>query len=227
LGGVLVEELDILATCQIPGKLVVKFSGVTTLAPNPSQVRTLLKADARAFKRALARTAGSASANWFFAQDTGELVGTALRAAVGWDALVLGYRRIHKIPGKIILLETTDPVRKNAGETVHHLSQQFSVDRIVFSVAGDVGTGHPRPQMGTVQFKTLDDALRQITRTNAHAVLVDLRRGPIHNPNDLSRLLEAARCPVIVFGASYLNPRLEHSTQIPPKPSRKTRGDVN
>ena len=219
LGGVLVEEVDMLATCQIPDQRIVLLSGMTTMAPNRSQVRTLLKADARAFQRCLAQAADPSGTSWVFAQDKGDLVATALRAAAGWDVLVLGYRHIHSVPGKIILLETSGPASTEMHEASRRLSQQLAADHAVFSVKKNAGDTLRPTGSNTVQFDTLDESLNALTRTNAHAVLVDLRHGPLRNQNDLSSLLEAARCPVIVFGASNTHLLLEHSTQIPPRPA--------
>ncbi len=57
LGGVLVEEVDTLAAYQIPKQRIVLVNGTTILAPNLSQVHSLLKADAKAFRQSLARAA--------------------------------------------------------------------------------------------------------------------------------------------------------------------------
>ncbi len=218
LGGVLVEEVDTLATCQIPNQRIVLVSGTTTLAPSLSQMRTLLKADARAFQKSLARTADPTGADWVFAQDRGELVGTALRAATGWDILVIGYRQVHKIPGKIVVLESARQPSDAVGEASNRLSKQLSADRIVFSVDRGVERPTAIQPSDAFQFGTLDEALKALARTNAQAVLVDLTHGPIHNMANLARLLEVARCPLLVFGTSGMNAMLEHSTQIPPIP---------
>ncbi len=219
LGGVLVEEGDIIATCQIPDKRIVLFSGTTVSAPNLSQLRTVLKADARAFQRSLARTAGPSGTSWVFAQDQGELVSTSLRAAAGWDVLILGYRQIHRVAGKIILLETSGRPSDDLATASWRLAQHSGADRLVFTVKSQAGAPARRPTENTIEFDTLGDALRVLTRTHAQAVLVDLRTGPVRNQADLSRLLEAARCPLIVFGASTFQTLLTHSIQIPPAPS--------
>jgi hypothetical protein len=216
LGGVLVEEVGTLATCQIPHQRVVLVSGTTTLAPSLAQMQTLLRADARAFQESLARTANPTGAHWVFAQDKGELVGASLRAAQGWDVLVIGYRQVHKIPGKIIVLESTGQSSDAMAKTSNRLSHQLSADRIVYSVGAYVDMPTRMPHSDTLQFGSLEDALKAVARTNAQAVLVDLNHGPIHNPDDLARLLEVARCPLFVFGTSGMNTMLEHSTQIPP-----------
>lgn len=218
LGGVLVEEVGMLATCQIPHQRVVLVSGTTTLAPSLSQMHTLLRADARAFQESLARTANPTGTNWVFARDKGELVGASLRAAQGWDVLVIGYRQVHKIPGKIVVLESVGQPSDAMGKTSNRLSHQLSADRIVYSVGrhGDMPTGVLHSD--TFQFGSLEEALKALARTNAQAVLVDLIHGPVQNPDDLARLLEVARCPLFVFGTSGMNTMLEHSTQIPPIP---------
>lgn len=227
LGGVLVEEVDTLATCQIPDQRVVLVSGAIVLAPNISQVHTLLKADARAFEKSLARTADPTGAGWIFTQDQGELVGTALRAATGWDILVIGYRQVHKILGKIIVLESAGPPGDAVAEVSDHLSKQFSADLIVFSVATGSDKITAVQPADTFQFETLDQALKALTRTNAQAVLLDLAHGPIHNMVDLARLLEVARCPLVVFGTSGMNAMLEHSIQIPPSSDRGGQDDAS
>ncbi len=227
LGGVLVEESDMLATCQIPRQRVVSASGATTMAPSLSQVRALLKADARAFQQSLARTADPTGADWVFAQDKGELVGTALRAATGWDILVIGYRQVHQIPGKIVVLESAHSPQDALAEVSDRLSKHLSADRIVFSVDTEGDKMTAIQPSDTFQFESLDQALKALTRTNAQAVLIDLAHGPIHHLVDLARLLEFARCPLVVFGTSGMNALLQHSTQIPPVPGRNGHNDTS
>jgi hypothetical protein len=216
LGGILVEEQDLLVACKIPDQRVVLLSGAISSAPSLSQVRALLKADARAFQQLLARTAAPPENAWAFTQDTGDLVSTALRAAASWDVLVLGYRQIHKIPGKVVIFQTSAPTSDEMEKAFQRLSNYSRSGQITFSVKTkpDRATNNPRPN--ALEFDTLGDALTALTRQNAQAVLVDLKQGPVRSQHDLLRLLEAARCPVVVFGASRTNPLLEHNTQILP-----------
>ncbi|MFT5786053.1 MAG: hypothetical protein ACI9KK_001406 [Ascidiaceihabitans sp.] len=220
LGGVLVEDLDTLAVCQFPDQRVVLFSGIKTLAPSLSQVRSLLNADARAFQHSLARATDPSGTDWAFAQDKGELVSTSLRAAKGWDILVIGYHQIHNIKGKIILMTSPSATSNEMDVVSKNLSQQFAAGCVDFSVRSDVEGAVGTLSSNEVQFDTFDESLKALTRTNALAVLVDLARGPVRNRNDLARVLEAARCPLVVFGASGADLLLEHSTQIPPSPAR-------
>ncbi|WP_370401981.1 hypothetical protein [Sulfitobacter sp. JB4-11] len=215
LGGVLVEEADTLAACQIPDQRVVLDSGATMRAPSLAQVRALFKADARAFRQSLAQAANPTGADWIFAEDKGELVGTSLRAAHGWDILVIGYRQVHRIPGKVVLLEADSPSTDTMDEAAKRLSQQLGARCTRFSV-GPLQE-HPKPDRAFEhrRFQSLDAALRALARTNAQAVILDLVHGPIRNPGDLAHLLEASRCPLIVFGPSDLSVMLEHNTEFP------------
>jgi len=218
LGGVLVEEVDTLAAYQIPKQRIVLVNGTTILAPNLSQVHSLLKADAKAFRQSLARAADSTGAQWIFVQDKGELVSTALRAAAEWDILVIGYRQLNIIPGKIVLLEACC----RSDDDMHEAARRLSPDRIVFSVKTHENDTIGLQNSNVFEFETLENAMRALMRTNAQAVLVDLTEGPIRSPDDLARLLEVSRCPLIVFGTSNTNTMLEHSTQIPPPPGKRS-----
>ena len=225
LGGVLIEDVDVLTACQIPDQHIVLISGTLKSAPNRAEIRTLLQADARAFQQSLAQTADLRETNWTFSQDKGDLVGSALRAAKDWDVLVLGYRPLHSIQGKVVLLKRASRPSDEMDAAALQLSHHASTDPITFFVKESPDAAQHLTPESTLQFDTLGDSLNRLKRTNAHAVLVDLRHGPVRNQTDLSRLLEAARCPVIVFGASHLHPALEHSTQIPAQHEKVNRDD--
>ena len=218
LGGILIEEENTLAICQIQDKRIILLNGTTMIAPSRSQVRTLLDADARAFRQWLARTAKTTGTDWVFAQEAGDLVNTALRTAAGWDILVIGHRPIHAIKGKIVLLETSKSCSAEMGEAARLLSRQFSADLVVFSVNHDEAAEDSIQNTGRFQFATLEEAMHALARTNAQAVLVDLSRGSFRTADDLSRLLEVSRCPLIVFGASNAFAKLENTVHIPPAP---------
>ncbi|WP_373028105.1 hypothetical protein [Sulfitobacter sp.] len=218
LGGILVEELDLLATTGIPDRRVILSSGKATTAPTQSQLRMLWKADARAFRELLAHVSGPYGTQSVFMQDKGDLVRTALRAAVGWDVLVLGYRQIHRIPGKVIHLKMSGTVGDQQGAS-DRFSHLLSPEPVVFSINESPDEPLGADPSTPFKFRSLDDALAALARMNAKAVLVDFGRGPIRGQDDLLRLLEAARCPVIVFDASRPPALLEHSTQFPPAPA--------
>lgn len=214
LGGILVEE-ETLNICQIPNQRVIQASGMTTLAPSLAQIRTLVRADARAFRQSLAHAANLKGTHWVFAQDQGDLVQVSLHAAAGWDVLIIGYRQAHKLRGKIVQLRAAT-LNADMDEVSNQLSDQLSAECVVFSIKTETNTAKLTSTSDAVLFDTLGESLKALTRMNVEAVLVDLRQGPVQNQSDLARVLEAARCPVIVFGASSIEAQLEHSTHIPP-----------
>lgn len=214
LGGVLIEEVATLAICEIPNQRVVLTSGATVLAPDRSQVRALMNADARAFEQSLVRTAKTNGAKWIFAQETGDLVGTALRAAVGWDILVIGYRKFHAVRGTIIVFREDDAPNEDMETAAGVLARRLSVDQIVFSVGAEDGKRAFREAGRPYQYKSFQDSLNALARTNAEAVFIDLLNGPVRGPDDLARLLEVARCPLILFGTSKIGEMPEHRGHI-------------
>lgn len=224
LGGVLVEE-ETLEICRIPNQRIVQSSGATTRAPNLEQVRRLMQADARAFRQSLARAAGPTGADWVFSQDKGELVQASLHAAAGWDVLIIGYRKVNRLPGKIVLLQGASSTLDEMREVSARMSDRLSAARIVYSVGAGSGSGPSVTASDTLHFDTLESSLKALARTNAQAVLVDLRHGPLQTQSDLARVLEASRCPVIVFGTSATNRALEHTIQIPQVTDTGSLGD--
>lgn len=220
IGGLLVEEVDMLATCQLPGQRVVMLSGATSLVPSPAMMRTLLKADARAFQSALAQAAGPSETKWAFTQVEGELISGALNAASDWDVLMLGYRRMNKVTGSIVFLQSSGAPTTKMIDIPQRFSDQLDAKRVTFLVKEATDETVPDRNATTTQFETLEHALTALARKNAQAVVVNLGDGPVRNHSDLLRLLEAARCPVIVFGATDRKALLDHSIHIPPHPSK-------
>ena len=215
LGGLLIAEPEMFVACQIPRQRVVLPSGTTVLAPAVAQLRLLLQADARAFQDAISRTAESAHASWVFEQDQGDLISTSLRAASGWDVLLMGYRRFHAKTGKVIVLTNAGPINDEMNRMSERLAREFAADRVVFSIAAPTSASDTAQKPASYRFETLDDCMHALARTNGLAVLLDLSRGPVCSQRELTRVLDAARCPVMVFGASTATATLEHSTQIP------------
>lgn len=211
LGGVLVEE-NTLELCRLPNQRVVQSSGETTHAPNRAQVRTLMQADARAFRQLLAKAAHPSRPFGFFTQERGDLVPTALQTAAGWDLLIIGHRRVHKMRGKIVVLGSQGPDETAMDTMAVRLSDKLRTQKIQFAIQ----TARVSEAAGVIQLKTLGETLGALSRLNAEAVLLDLRTGIVQDQTDLARVVEAARCPVIVFGVAPNQARLTHSIHIPP-----------
>ncbi|SFO19302.1 hypothetical protein SAMN04487859_118100 [Roseovarius lutimaris] len=215
-GGLLIEDRDTLDMCHLPNQRVVSAGGSLVCAPSPSQLRTLMAADAKAFRRSLAEVAGPVGAAWTFEQSIGDLVQQALTASAGWDITIVGHRSVHPMRGKVISLRAATDADAALNAFSDRLATSLSAEHLVFSV-GDLSRG----SAGSFAFASLEEALVTLARMNVQAVLLDLSHGPVHTSDQLRRLLEVSRCSLFVFGAAALNEQLEHSTQIPPSPTRR------
>lgn len=223
IGGVLVEDTTSLAICTLPNQRIVTSSGTVALAPTISQIRTLIEADARAFKQSLAQLAGDAGAPWTFERDAGDLIQTGLHMARSWDILVLAHRNVHPVAGKVVLLESSSSADSPMAEMSKLLSAHLSAESVVLTVNKTTPGASDDKTSYNQSYATLDEALGQLARLNAQAVLVDLSLGPIQTSEELHRLIEVARCPVFIFGTVSAARLLEQTTQAPPAPNARSR----
>lgn len=225
LGGVFIEEPHTLDTGRFPNRRLITKSGMTVLAPELAKIKTILRAEARAFQRSLDLARGAGPDDGTFSRRQGDLIGTAMRAAEGWDVLVIGCQPLHSVRGSIVLLGGGGAISDEMHSASESLSRRFSTDLITFQVGLARSDAMPSAARKRLSFKTLDAALSALARTNALAVLLDLAEGPVRTHAELSQVLEAARCPLVVIGASRNAATLEHSTQIPAAPSQEGQAD--
>jgi hypothetical protein len=212
-GGLFVEESDALDQCQILNQRIVTSSGTLMFVPNRSQIRTVIEADAKAFRKSLALMADPLDALWTFERSVGDLVQISLEASSGWDIVVLGHRNLHPGRGKIVFFGASRAQDSPLKIFADHLARRYSAAQLVFSV-GQGPAARPEGQ----SFETFQEALVALARMNVLAVLVDLKDGPIRSKVEIRQLLDAARCPVFTFGAAASDSFIEHNTQIPPAP---------
>lgn len=188
LGGLLIEDTDATGS---PRARLVTSTGVLVPGPTAEQAVMIARAEARAFRAALSRLAAARGVGWSFETRTGELVSGLIGESQGWDLLAIGYRQIRKPSGRIILIGTEGG---GGGEA----------DTVVDALAAAPGARVERlpwPDDGA----TLD----RLSRSHAAAVVVDLSGGDVPTEDALRRLIDAARCPVLIVGAG---PRPNPST---------------
>lgn len=226
IGGVLVEDTASLAVCTLPNQRVITPGGTVAMAPTASQIRTLIEADARAFKQSLAQLAGDAGAPWTFERDIGDLVQTGLNMARAWDILIFAHRNLHPIAGKVVLLESSASADSPVRDMAKLLSAHLTAENVVLTVSETAYRTTEDQTSSRQTSATLDEALGRLARLNAQAVLVDLSRGPVHTAEELHRLIEVARCPIFVFGTVSATSLLEHTIQMPPVPTAGKRSGV-
>lgn len=223
IGGVLVEDTESLAVCALPNQRVITPGGKIAMAPTASQVRTLIEADARAFKKSLVELADETGAPWTFERDIGDLIQTGLNMARAWDIMIFAHRNLHPIAGKVVLLQSSASADGPMKEMAKLLSAHLGAEYVTLTVSETAHrTSDAQTPSGQIS-ATLDEGLARLARLNAQAVLVDLSRGPVHTAEELHRLIEVARCPVFVFGMMSAANLLEHTIQIPPEPTAGNR----
>jgi hypothetical protein len=225
LGGLLVEDEEFLTACPSPNQRVVSASGAQFLVPSPTQVRTMMKADAEAFRQLLASLAASSVSTWTFERRQGELVESALGIGRGWDVLIVGYREINPVPGKVIALLPGCVEGGNTLETAHALARRLNTETSVFVIDADQPKGFGQDESNAQVFHTVDAAVGQLARTNARVVVIDMARGPIKSAGQIRVLLEASRCPVVILNSGAGERALKHSVQIPHPPKAEFDGN--
>ncbi len=216
LGGMLVEETFLTEIAGLPKQRIITSSGALIGAPSPTQFRTLMAGDAKAFRKALSAIARSRK--WSFEQRRGELICGLCEAASGWDLLLLGHRQMHRLTGQVLLIR---PPLAASQEAVH-LATKLAVALRTRSVALALGAAEPLQEPGipnTEAFESEGELLKRMGRIHASAVVLDLGVGPLRTYDQLRMVLAAARCPVLVLGASQGEPsapdaaRTEHAQE--------------
>lgn len=180
LGGLLIEDTDATGSPQVR---LVTSSGALVPGPSAEQAALISRAEARAFRAALSRLAAARGVGWSFETRTGGLVSGLIGESRGWDLLAIGYRQINRTSGRIILLETA---RREGGEA------EAVVDALAAAPGARVER-LPWPDDG--------DTLDRLSRSHAAAVVVDLSGGKTLAEEELRRLIDAARCPLLIVGA--------------------------
>ncbi len=188
LGGLMVAEPGFAGGVGTPRARLVTLTGSLVPEPTPEQASVVSRAEARAFRAALSRLAAERGGAWSFEEQTGELVSGLCGAARSWDVLAIGYRQVHRRAGKIILLEASRRERGEADAIVDVLKAALNVrvERMPRSALGDA------------------EGLARIDRSHASVVVLDLTDGPSVTEVELRRLIDAARCPVLIIGAERL-----------------------
>lgn len=193
LGGVLVDEGLMADIVHLPGQRVVSTGGTLLVPPSIRQIRSLMEADARAFRHRLSAIARTRTVQWSFEQRSGDLIRGLCEAARGWDILLLGYREMHKRSGPVVLVTSAPAGSPRAEALATDLAGLLKAGVVVLAVSPDDGAPKAPPDQ---------DVLARLSRINAAAVVIDMAASPMRTEDHLRQLLDAARCPVLVLGAA-------------------------
>ncbi|MDX1780782.1 MAG: hypothetical protein R3256_05620 [Thalassovita sp.] len=193
IGGVLVEETVFAEAVDLPGQRVVTAAGAMTVVPSASQLQRQFESDARAFREMLSDIAGNRK--WSFERRQGELLSHLRDAARGWDMLLVGHRRTHRLPGRVILVAPVAGVSDKAAGFARDLAQALdtSVHRFTLSA-----TAAPE-DAGNEHFVTQEALRERLDRMPVAALVLDMPVDGQSADADLHALIAAARCPVFVL----------------------------
>ncbi len=199
LGGMLIVDQMALALCRIPNQRIITGTGAMAISPSPSRVTALIEADAKAFRKSLAELADPIGAKWLFEQTMGNLVTDVLRARSAWDVIVFGHRKTYNARGKIVVISRGGTQSDEMSAFADTLAGQKVAERVDLVVGDSSITGAAPPAVGS-----FGAAIASLSRMSPQAVLIDLSTGLVKDTGNLQDLLDAARCPVFVFGAGSL-----------------------
>ncbi|SEO43101.1 hypothetical protein SAMN04490248_10564 [Salinihabitans flavidus] len=199
LGGLLLEESGVFEGAISQAQRVVTLRGAQRLVPPPQERARLWEQEAIAFRNLLTDMAKRRAASWSFERREGETVGALCLAAREWDWLLIGHRKLGRHAGEVVAVLPGDGAQDGAGQLAETLARALGTS--VRTVAGDAS-----------------QVIEKIGRLSVCAVVTDAGNGPFREAEQIRQLVDAARAPVLVMGASALCRTLEHSTQIPPAP---------
>lgn len=197
LGGILMHDTAINELVASPGQRVVTESGEVIAAPSSARLRAIFESDVKAFRRALDELARLRSLASSFERREGEPIAGLCEAAAEWDVLLLGQRCQSPGRGRIVLVAPGTGVYEDLDEMAHDLAAKMRADLVTVTL-NDAGS----PGGGEFTWADETELLKWISRVRAAVVIVDLAKGPFRTPDQLRKVLEAARCPVLVAGTA-------------------------
>lgn len=211
LGGLFLEDPEATELAASPHQRIVTASGTLVVAPGRRQMQLVMSGEARAFRAELSRIAERHALRWSFERITGEPMRCLCRAAQSWDMLLIGHRRLLDRRGPVLVLRPAD-----TASGAPSAADDSELSELASRLAAALGSYVQQIAPAGDSPADTEAFLDRIGRIHAALVLTDATGGPFRTGSGLRRLVDAARCPVLVTGASSLRGALEHKTHIPP-----------
>jgi hypothetical protein len=153
-----------------------------------------------------------------FERRRGDLIAGVCDAAGGWDLLLVGHRIGRRRVGRVVLIENARAPSPDTADLARQIADQLGTE--VVTVALNSTGPAARPSGARAEISGSEQALLGwINRIHAALVIVDLADGPLRGREQLRHLLEASRCPLLVFNASRAEPAVGYTTLIPEPPA--------
>lgn len=200
LGGILMHDTAVKELVASPGQRVVTESGEVIAPPSPARLRAIFESDVKAFRRALKDLAGVRSLTSSFEWREGEPIAGLCKAAAEWDVVILGQRSRSPGRGRIVMVAPGTGVPEDLDAMAHDLAAKMRAVLVTVAL-GDTG---PAGETGVTRADETE-LVKWISRVRAAVVIVDLANGPFRTPDQLHKVLEAARCPVLMAGTARTN----------------------
>lgn len=220
--GCLVEDDAILASVAYPNARAVTYSGRHFERVSAESMQAAFRADAKRFENKLAAEARQASLASGFTEVRGQLPGILRKKADAGDLLVFGFRRVRRDSGHVVLaFGDTKPDPKLlvlALDLSHALGKRLTI------LAAPEFQSDIYALLSQHSLKNYDLAavsgdkalLETLERMSPSALVVGFELSGLAS---VMRLLEAARCPVVMTAQSPSTsdqdavPRPENETQ--------------
>lgn len=195
--GVLAEDP---AALELPGHAA--FTGASgPVRMTAERMLEAFGADARAFEARLGRAAARAALGWRFRRESGALPEVLERLARRDDIALLGYRRVLRVRGPIVAMGR-DLRRRGGSESValaEALARALRLPVLVMRIGGGDGGHDASDEVSVADEQSALHMLDSLAPTALilDAGMADMARGP-----GLVALIETARCPVLLRGAT-------------------------
>jgi hypothetical protein len=206
IGGLLVENADLKELRVAPNHLVISTSGSFLVPPQSHQANTLLAADAHAFETTLIAMTQNRDNHWSFTRKKGDLLAETSELSSNWDILIFGQSRLHRLKGSVVFAHEGSNEDRLKIQTAEELAAVLDTKLKLFSRGNQRSTSNTE----TV-FRDIETLLREVSKTNAQAVVVTSDLLENWTNNQIRTLLDCARCPLIVLGKRIGAKTLEHS----------------
>lgn len=213
-GGVLFEETLVADLATRPGQRVVTYGGSVTPAPSAARLRAMIDHDIKAFREALRRFATLHRRAWSFEHRQGDMIAGICAAADGWDILLLGNVPQPVSQARVVLVAPSNGTAEDARGVARKLAQDLKADFVTVAVQ-EPATAHG----GALTWADESGLLKWLSRASASAIVLDATAGPFRSQTQLRRLVDAARCPVLVLGAQGMIPETTDAKAPQPQAS--------
>jgi hypothetical protein len=207
---VLIEEDAVYGLSSLPRAQVTLIGG-SSRPVTPEAMLDAFRRDAAAYEKAIRETAAKRAVRWSFEKRRGEFPLVLDSDLSSGDLIVFGYQALQRGRGEILVVDYANDMDVSLVELASKVAREMKLPLHVVLLrkspdAAILVSEHSRGRMQRLATNlTIMDQ-----EDNLRALLENIRRGraatvmisaSLTGDVGLSQLLDAARCPVIVYGS--------------------------